>query len=144
MTLFLNKIQNSFNKASKSYDSVAHIQREAREFLIHQLLTIETFNPKTILDLGTGTGYVPELLLNHYPKSTYVLNDISNKMLEICKVKFSNHSNIAYLHGDMNHLNINAFDLVISNFAFQWVDNLWKTLTFFSIKVPNFLHFQHC
>ena len=79
----------NFNKASHSYDTVAHIQRHAAEFLVGKLLALSNCVPKTILDLGTGTGYIPELLLLKYPDSSYYLNDIAYEMLERCRVKFS-------------------------------------------------------
>ena len=118
----------NFNKASHSYDTVAHIQRHAAEFLFGKLLALSNCVPKTILDLGTGTGYIPELLLLKYPDSSYYLNDIAYEMLERCRVKFSKYPNIHYLHQDMLQLNTNSFDLVISNLALQWADDLWSAL----------------
>lgn len=131
MITLQNKIQNKFNNASKSYDSVAKTQRQAADYLVSKLLKIRNFYPRTILDLGTGTGYVPELLMKSYPQGSYFLNDISSEMLEICKVKFAKHSNITYLNTDMISSSTDTFELVISNFALQWVDNLWSTLEFF-------------
>jgi len=129
-----NKIQANFNAASRSYDGVARVQRKAAGFLVKKLLKIRNFNPKTILDLGTGTGYIPELLIQIYPESFYYLNDIAGEMLEVCKLKFTGCPKVVYLHGDMEKLNVDTFDVVISNFALQWVDNLSKVLENFYAK----------
>ena len=83
------RIQNSFNKASQSYDIVAYVQRQAAEYLVDKLLELRIENPETILDLGTGTGYVAELLIKNFPSSSYMLNDIAHEMLEVCKSKFA-------------------------------------------------------
>ncbi|MDZ5760943.1 methyltransferase domain-containing protein [Lyticum sinuosum] len=71
----------------------------------------EFFNQKdirkrVILDLGTGTGYVPETLSKSHPDAIYILNDISGKMLDICKKKFVNNidNNFQFLHCDMFNL----------------------------------------
>ena len=122
------KVQTEFNKACTSYELVAYVQKQAAEFLIEKLLRHPINPPKTILDLGTGTGYIPELLLNIFPNSTYLLNDISDKMLEVCKAKFMSYKNFTFLHDDMSTLQVNHCDLVISNFSLQWVNDLWSTI----------------
>ncbi len=65
------KIRNYFNKASNSYENVAYVQRQSAEFLVEKLLEVNDIYPQTILDLGTGTGYIPELLIKYYPKSLF-------------------------------------------------------------------------
>lgn len=137
-----NRIQHNFNKASSSYERVAHIQKQAASSLIHQLKIMEDFNPRTILDLGTGTGYIPEFLIPLYPNAFFYLNDIAQDMLSLCAEKFSNYSNITYVHGDMRVLNNDVFDVVISNLALQWLDNLWEGLRFFYTKSSKFFAFS--
>lgn len=134
MATQLNKIQARFNKASKSYDSVAGVQRKAAKFLVNKLLEQQPFAPRSILDLGTGTGYIPELLLPKLQHCCFYLNDIADEMLEASKVKFSQHSNIYFLHGDMLELNADIYDCVISNFALQWIADLPHALKFFNSK----------
>ena len=89
-------IQNNFNKASTSYDFVATIQKQAALFLVEKVLESKIKRPKTILDLGTGTGYITEFLLKSFPNSAYLLNDIADKMLEVCKSKFVHYKNVAW------------------------------------------------
>lgn len=131
MNNWVNKVQNNFNKASKSYDKTAEPQRQAADFLVQKISENKSFIPESILDLGTGTGYVPSKLIPYYPNSHYYLNDISQKMLNICRKKFSHVSNMVYLNNEMTKLNIIDvdFDLITSNLALQWVDDLWLTLS---------------
>jgi malonyl-CoA O-methyltransferase len=123
------KIANRFNTASNSYDSVAQIQKYCAEFLIKKLLEIESsFDPQTILDLGTGTGYVPEFLMQYYPKSSYTLNDIAPKMIKMVKNKFAKHSNFEFCIGDMENIDFKDHELIISNLALQWASDLTGTI----------------
>ena len=56
-------IKNSFNNASGSYENSAIIQQQSALFLVEHLIKIAPlFVPKTILDVGSGTGIIPEIL----------------------------------------------------------------------------------
>jgi malonyl-CoA O-methyltransferase len=135
----LKQIQTCFNKASKSYDDVACVQRDAAEFLVDKLLEYQDFIPRTVLDVGTGTGYIPELLLEKFPKASFYLNDIALEMLEVCKAKFAKTQNIYYLPGDMLGLNADLYDCVISNLALQWSTDLQYAISFLHSKSSNIL-----
>lgn len=123
------KIQASFDQGANSYEKACHVQQQSSIHLI-ELLTRHwpTFFPKRILDIGTGTGTLIPLLLSLFPKATYLLNDISNLMLQQAQRKFSDFSNIYYQQGDAEYLEFYFHHLIISNFAFQWFVHLPKTL----------------
>ncbi|AWD33114.1 Malonyl-[acyl-carrier protein] O-methyltransferase [Candidatus Fokinia solitaria] len=128
MASISGKVQERFNSADKTYDLVAIIQRKAGNFLIKKLSKIQNFTPKTVLDLGTGTGYMTESLMKVYPQSHYTLNDIAERMLDICRLKFIKNPNCTFIQGDMAELDIDMHDLIVSNFALQWVEDLQKTI----------------
>jgi len=138
----LKQIQTRFNKASKSYDDVACVQKDAAGFLVDKLLENQKFIPRTILDVGTGTGYIPELLLEKFPKSSFYLNDIAGEMLEVCKAKFVKDKNIYYLPGDMLQLDTDLYDCVISNLALQWSPDLQYAVNFLHSKSSNIFAFS--
>ena len=136
------QIQVRFNKASKSYDDVACVQRDAAGFLVNKLLEHQDFMPRTVLDVGTGTGYIPELLLEKFPKSSFYLNDIALEMLEVCKAKFAKTQNIYYLPGDMLRLDADFYDCVISNLALQWSTDLHYAIHFLHSKSSHIFAFS--
>ena len=88
----------------------------------------QNFTPKTFLDVGTGTGYIPELLIPRFQTSSFYLNDIADQMLDVCKAKFAQAKNVYYLPGDMMALNADTYDCVTSNLALQWMDDLARAL----------------
>lgn len=131
MSILVAQIQNRFSKASITYDTQAFVQKQAAEFLVNKVNYLMRYSPEKILDLGSGTGYVPQALLRRYPKAQYSLNDIADGMLDFCKHKFKEHKHFQYDKSDISKIKINHHDLIISNFAFQWVDRLNERLKYF-------------
>ena len=138
----LKQIQTRFNKASKSYNDVAWVQKDAAEFLVDKLLKYQNFIPRTVLDVGTGTAYIPELLLKKFPTSSFYLNDIALEMLEVCKAKFAKNQNIYYLPGNMLELDADLYDCIISNLALQWTPDLQYAINFLNSKSTNVFAFS--
>lgn len=120
------KIKQSFSDASNSYDEVTELQKHNALLLVEQILDFiqNKINPKTILDIGTGTGYVPEILLKYYPEAHYILNDISSGMINKVKSKFAAQKNFDFYLGDIDVIDIPECDIIISNFVLHWSEDL--------------------
>lgn len=73
--------------------------------------------PKTVLDVGIGTGGVSLCLLSHYPNTKITGLDISKEMLDSCKENLKlNNANIKLLNQDiLTWSTTERFDLVITN-----------------------------
>lgn len=133
------QIAHSFNRASASYENVSSIQRRSADFLIDALIQDDpSFSPETILDLGTGTGYVFERLFPHYSQACYTLNDLSPHMLDQVRQKCATTpygaARVSLHEGDMETLDPPLTSLIISNLAFQWTHHFWQTLEKFYHK----------
>ena len=128
-------IQKRFNAASRTYDSVATIQNNCAERLTN-LLTEKwpDFQPATILDLGTGTGYMPALLQTRFPNCQFTLNDMSPEMLAYAQEKLGSSAQIQCQLGDIESTNFAYHDLTVSNLALQWMNNLETTLNKFYLN----------
>ena len=124
-----SQIQQNFNRASKTYDQLAAIQKICAQQLVNLLRQyFPEFYPTSILDIGTGTGYIPEILLPFFPTSQYLLNDLAQDMLYAAHTKLGPRSNIFFLPGDMDTLQFAPQELIISNFALQWATQLTPLL----------------
>jgi len=129
MELHKKSIQGNFSRASSSYDNVALVQRECATKLVNYLKKyFPKFYPRSILDLGTGIGYVPESLFSYFPKSKFVLSDISPSMLIQARKRLDLAVQAKELLGDMEKQDFGFHDLVISNLALQWTSDLNKTI----------------
>ncbi len=67
-------------------------------------------NPVTILDIGSGTGFVPMQICGKMSeRDTFICSDISEKMLSVCKKKIAEHNfncNFSFVKSDGFSLNL--------------------------------------
>lgn len=114
-------IRRSFGAAAQSYDGVAALQRAIGERLLAYPLEIA---PMVVLDVGTGTGYCAERLLEHYPETRLIALDIAEGMARMARQRVGGKAE--YLCGDAEYLPLadQSVELVVSNLAIQWCVNL--------------------
>jgi malonyl-CoA O-methyltransferase len=112
------KVQQGFNRAVKTYNKSAILQKKYAIELCDRLKSIK-FHPTRILDLGSGTGIIYDILKKQYPQAQVVKYDIA--FMALLQNKTNND-----ICGDCGFLPFanTSFDLVISGFMLQWCDNL--------------------
>lgn len=122
------QVAHSFGRAAKTYDSAAHVQKWSGKQLLSALDMPQ--NPKSIVDLGCGTGAQTALLNKLFPQAEVTGVDFSAQMLAYAKANQGN-SAIQWLCCDAEDLAIDnhSQDLVFSNFALQWCNDLTPSLT---------------
>jgi malonyl-CoA O-methyltransferase len=121
-------VKRAFSSAAETYDHHAVLQREIGDRLIAHL-DFTKIDPKRILDIGCGTGYVTRLLTQKFKKSHVTGLDLSEPMVQHTRKQ---HGMRLPWHGKRHHCAADAcalpfadasFDLVTSNLAMQWVAN---------------------
>jgi len=131
MSQFLDRerIRRAFDKAADSYDDAAVLQKEVCSRLIEKLDVVK-MQPELILDAGTGTGEAVKSLQKRFKKSELVLLDISERMLEKAVKQGGFFRKPKAVCGDIENLPFadKSFDLVFSNLAMQWCDDVGAVL----------------
>lgn len=119
--------QIAFDKAATTYEENAVAQREIGERLFERLQFIR-LNPETILDLGSGTGFLLPKLRAAFPQANIAAIDVSKASLEQAKKNY-HHLDIDFQQADANQLPFsdNAFDVIISNLMLPWSPDMMQT-----------------
>lgn len=126
------RIRKAFDKAADSYDGAAVLQKEVCSRLIEKL-DVVTLQPKWILDAGSGTGEAVKPLQKRFKKADVVLLDVSERMLEKAVKQGALFRKPFAVCGDIESLPFadQTFDLVFSNLAMQWCNDMSAALAEF-------------
>ncbi|MEO7158619.1 MAG: malonyl-ACP O-methyltransferase BioC [Vicinamibacterales bacterium] len=144
-------VRRAFSRAAATYDSAAVIQREVGARMAERLDVVK-LAPVAVLDAGCGTGDALRELSVRYPKASRVALDVALPMLAAARTRTgppaSRFTRLvgmvrgddrpalppAYVCADIAELPFTggAFDLVWSNLALQWVNDLPAAFVEFS------------
>ena len=129
------QVRHTFNQAATSYDTVAHLQTQVGEGLFERVVGIK-LAPKTVLDVGTGTGYLLAQLKQSYKSAQIYALDIAENMLQQARKKNYHwfRRNPHFICGDAHQLPFadQSIDLLMSNLTLQWCHNLPQVLQEFA------------
>jgi malonyl-CoA O-methyltransferase len=116
-------VRNAFNKAAATFDSAAVLHREAGNRLLDRLALIRG-EPKTILDLGSGSGYFSRALKDRFPRASVIALDFSEEMLQQARKRRRWIRNFDCVCGDGAKLPITtqSIDWCISSLMLAWTD----------------------
>lgn len=120
-----DKICKVFQRCAPDYEAFAKIHQEIE----HRLLTrLDYFlmQPRTILDLGCGTGILSAQLKQRYPEALVVSTDIAQSMLAQVHKKQTPSHQWPLICADMNLLPFDSasFDLIVTNQAIHWSSDI--------------------
>ena len=118
-------VERAFDRAAGSYDAAAALQERVRNELIGRLDELQ-IAPRSILDLGAGTGHGARALKRRFPKAQVIAVDIAPGMLERARQQSRWLRRFERVRADAYALPFRdgAFDLVFSSLMLQWCDDL--------------------
>lgn len=131
------KIKGSFAQAATTYDAVADLQRRVGQSLLTQIMAHDLTG--TVLDIGCGTGFLTDKLLNLAKVEQIIGLDIALPMLKTTQQKISSE-NLALLCADAERLPVRdyAVNHIVSNLALQWCEDLTGVFVDFNrVLKPN-------
>ena len=126
----------AFEKAAAGYDAVAVLQQEVANRLVERM-DVMSMKPVSILDAGSGTGFISQLLATRYPKAKITALDLAFNMLKQGKNKRSFkqrwNKQFHYVHAEVENLPFAdaSVELVISGLTMQWCQDLPKVFSEF-------------
>lgn len=123
-----------FSSAARDYDQHARIQKHAALHLCNWLdqMLPENFAPKACVDVGSGTGFLTEYLLNKFPQRPVHAVDLAKGMLTELERKCPNtHLHTHQLDGEtlsVEHLWIPSQSLLVSGMCAQWFSQIEEAI----------------
>ena len=124
-------MRSAFEKAAISYDAAAVLQREVANRLVERM-SLMAMKPISILDAGSGTGFVSQLIAARFPKAKITALDLAFNMLKQAKSKHSFkqrwNKQFRYVNAEVESLPFAdaSVELIISGLTLQWCQDLPK------------------
>lgn len=119
-------ICKAFAKRAHSYSDHAWAQRASASHLMERV-RYYCSHIDSIVDIGSGTGTLLPYIRAYYPHALLYCNDIAPAMLATIERDVYNVE--ACICGDAEYISLPHATLYISNFAFQWFQSLYDTIT---------------
>jgi tRNA (cmo5U34)-methyltransferase len=96
------------------------------------LVPFPSQQPIDVLDLGAGTGLFSQQILEKYPRASFFLYDLAEKMLGIARERFAGRpGQFEFRVGDYRALDLtHAYDLVISSLSIHHLEDADKRILF--------------
>jgi malonyl-CoA O-methyltransferase len=117
-------IKYKFGKSIDTYDDNAYAQKEIAQKLAILTSILYPRVPKTILEIGCGTGLLTKNILSLFENAYYYLNDINEKVESLMYSLFPKN-NFIFIGSDAQSVDFpDGIDLIVSSSTLQWFDNL--------------------
>lgn len=115
------RIRQHFGARAESYESSAILQREVCTRMLERLDWVK-FEPEKVLDVGAGTGWGVQGLLQKYSSAKVMAMDLSMPMLQQVRKKNRWFHKPGLICGDAEALPLadQSIDLIFSSLMLQW------------------------
>jgi malonyl-CoA O-methyltransferase len=123
------RVRATFDRAAAGYDAAAPLQHEVCDRLLERLDLVK-LAPRHVLDAGVGTGRGMRGLRSRYRRAELYGLDLSPAMLSEARRRSGWWRRPSWVCADLEYLPLAdaAVDLLFSNLALQWCNDLDRTL----------------
>lgn len=130
--LELEAVRRAFDRAASDYDAHAPLQATVRGRLLEKLELLPV-QARTVLDAGCGTGRALKPLAKHFRKAEMLALDIAPSMLREARRHKPWFRKLETIEGSMDAMPLpdDRVDVIFSNLALQWINDLDATLVEF-------------
>ena len=124
------KVGKRYDAWSRYYDGVDNFPLISRPQKVWRRRAVDLATKKktdTVVDIGTGSGYIVPWIATNLSKGKVIGLDISHRMLEIARDRTSEYPNVTFVKCDSDNipLKTGSVDSVIGTYAYTSIPN-WK------------------
>jgi malonyl-CoA O-methyltransferase len=124
-------IASEFGRAAATYHQQAKLQSDCADRLLHHITALPISG--TILEIGCGTGFVTQGLIQHFPQQPIYVTDLSAEMVQFCQstVAIPPRQQALIRFGTMDGEFLTGeetYGLIVSNFVIQWFQHPAQSL----------------
>lgn len=126
---YKNQVAQSFGHAVSIYNTCAKLQQECAKDLVSALQQLQYQIPQgVILEIGCGTGFITQELIDRFSHHALEITDISPQMLEFCQsnldISPTRLQPIAFRQLDGEVLQeSDSYAAIVSGFVVQWFEH---------------------
>ncbi len=120
-------IARRFEQAKETYQSHATVQFQMAEQLVAMAANYLPKHLEKVFELGCGTGFLTEAMLNHFAINTYCANDLVSDVKSTIGsiVEKYQSCEFSFLEGDMEKILFpEKLSMICSGAAIQWIKDL--------------------
>lgn len=119
-TFHRNHVKARFSAAAHTYVEVSTLQERVARRVMDMLS--EAYRPRSVLDLGCGTGCLLQLARDRWPDAHLTGLDIAPGMIGESRKAFAGDPAVQFVEADMATWRAaHPFDLVLSSSALHWM-----------------------
>lgn len=118
------KIAAAFHQSASEYDQHIAVQKRVVTNLVRHVQAESSLPPKSVLDVGSGTGSLLGRLHSIYPEATLCGVDLAYNMCQCTSEKLGDGCLVVNAAAERLPFADKIFDLVVSTSALQWVADL--------------------
>lgn len=132
---YKSTVARHFGSAAQDYDCYALLQQQCAQQLLERIAAQSLHIPEgVILEIGCGTGFVTQALMQTFPHRYLEVTDLSLQMIQACQ------SNLIIPSAQADRITFHVLDaetirqterhyaLIVSGFALQWFTNPAQSL----------------
>ena len=139
-------IRNAFGKNIDGYVTHGNVQKKVAQILFEQVKERSDIHDiKQVVELGCGTGFLSEYVVNYFEDAQHFISDLSDKMVKRCCTNlFNMHVNYFVCDGEALPFEKNfRTNLLVANMALHWfqkfgtsIQKLSKMTDLFAFSIP--------
>lgn len=138
-----DSVKDKFDEIAKKYDSQRRMLIPCfDDFYNISVSSLESESKKpNVLDIGAGTGILSAMVAEKYPDAKFTLIDLSSKMLDMARSRFTEKQDVKYIVADYLKYDFNdKYDMIISALSIHHLEDSEKQILYrkvFELLQPN-------